>query len=129
MYLPFNLELFCNDLHIFLSENFCQPHISALDTQILTFYKSVSAILDEHAPMLRSSRKLTTKVFTNQAIVNARRTKRKAERRFKKSCLLCNKKRFNTAARNLLQQLKKTIILFTPISSKMQEMIQKLFIE
>ena len=95
-----DLELYCQDLKhklSFTSESNC------LDRKVLYLSNAITSTLDCHSPMCYGSRRISSKPFTTPAIIEARREKRRAERRFKKSRSVTDKSLFNAAARNLVK--------------------------
>ena len=97
-----NTDNFCHDLHNQLYTASSQNSTSTIDSLILNLSKSTSATLNKHAPIIFKSKRTSSKVFTNQSIIEARKLKRRAERKFKKSGLKCDKNKFKDAAKKLI---------------------------
>ena len=79
---------------------------SSLDDRVNKFFLATHDILNKHAPLQTRFSNTRTKSFYHVEIDDAKRCKRRAERRFNKTKQGCDKHAFNLAARNLVRVVK-----------------------
>ena len=96
------MKAFCHDLNQKLSSS-ASNCLQSLDNKVSFFSNAIKSTLDYHAPICHGSKIVSSKPFTTPSIMEARRVKRRAERRFRKSRSDVDKSSFNAAARNLIK--------------------------
>ena len=93
-----------SDLHSKLLDDL--PKDASPDAMANHFKNSVLSVLDNHAPLKIGTKVLPTKPFRNKTISEAKRIKRKAERRFRKTGSIQDKLSYNQALRNVSKVVK-----------------------
>ena len=98
------MNKFCNDLETRLS--YAPLHISDIDSKVSYLFNAIYSVLDKHAPVITKTKVLSSKLFTTPDIQLARRMKRKAERKFRKTGLESDKHIFKSAYKKLVKTVK-----------------------
>ena len=99
-----NVTEFSEELYKLLSN--VDMHILPLDDRVNYFFRSTQNILNTHAPLQTRFSSISSKPFNHFDIDEAKRSKRRAERRFRKTGLDCDKQTLNVASRNLARVVK-----------------------
>ena len=73
------------------------------------FFSYVNCVVNKYSPKVTETRRTTEKPFTNKLIKEARRQKRRAERRYKKTKLKVDKTALNDAARSVNKCVKQSL--------------------
>ena len=89
-----------------LKKNLCSTAGLTLEKQVELLFSTTRSLLDKHAPLQHKSFIVSNKPFTDVAINDAKKLKRRAERRYRKSCLDNDKHDLHVATRNLSKIVK-----------------------
>ena len=81
----FNVDNFSEDLNLHLQQLVTSNSRHELNSETEILFEAIASALDLHAPIVTKTKIITAKPFTNEAIRNAKRKKRQAERKFKKT--------------------------------------------
>ena len=84
----------------------------SVDEQINHLKSAILYVMDQHAPVQTHIKSTTTKIFRHKNITEARKIKRRAERKFLKTRTEVDKYNLNTASRNLSKIVKEENIKF-----------------
>ena len=106
-----NTDEFCADLYGMLQSTNEASYFN-LNDEVANLFNVIKTTLDRHAPLITKTKKLSSKVFTNESIKSARRACRKTERKFKKSGLQVDRAAFQIAHTKLIETVNSSQRMF-----------------
>ena len=107
-----NFQRFKCDLHEQLLDLYRpskEPHKNGFQEYVKNFFSCIENAVDCHSQIVTKSKYPNSKPFINSCIKQARRKKRQAERRYRKTKLITDKSALNKAARYVTECVKKCL--------------------
>ena len=101
-----DIDKFSQDLKVTMNNSLM--HEKNLDANCRTqlFMDNLKRVIDHHAPVVKKTKLILSKPFTNDEIRKVKRIKRKAERKFRKSGSLDDRDTFKKAVKDVVETVR-----------------------